>query len=142
MIKTKKRKKQTRMHGTHTHKRGFKKKARGKGHRGGVGNAGTGKKADQKKTKVTKLYGGNYFGKSKTWRKILPVRLEVINLSDLSKKLNARKEIVLENYKILGNGSLTQKVKIKAHSASNSAIAKIKSSGSTLELEEDVSQEE
>ncbi|MBU0467250.1 MAG: hypothetical protein KKF39_06330 [Nanoarchaeota archaeon] len=45
----KKRKKVSRARGTHTHGRGFKKKARGSGHRGGVGKEGTGKRADHKK---------------------------------------------------------------------------------------------
>jgi len=48
--KTKKRTKVGRHRGSHTHGRGAKKKARGKGHRGGVGLSGTGKRADQKKS--------------------------------------------------------------------------------------------
>jgi large subunit ribosomal protein L15 len=134
MIKTKKRKKQTRMHGLHTNKRGFKKKARGKGHRGGIGNAGTGKKADHKKTKVTKLFGNKYFGRSKTLRKKLVKKIQVINLLDLEKK-SIYGDLNLSKYKILGKGELTKKLKIKAHSASKLAIEKIKKSGSTLELQ-------
>ena len=65
MIKTHKRKKVTRMHGLKmgTHGWGARKKHKKSGHRGGIGMAGTGKRADQKKTLVTKLYGNKYFGK-------------------------------------------------------------------------------
>ena len=44
-----KRKKLSRMRGTHTHKGGDKKKRRGAGHRGGRGNSGSGKRGDAKK---------------------------------------------------------------------------------------------
>jgi large subunit ribosomal protein L15 len=65
----KKRRKTTRFRGSHTHGRGFKKKARGSGHRGGVGMAGTGKRGDAKKTLVLNLFGNDYFGKDKTLRR-------------------------------------------------------------------------
>ena len=53
------------MHGRNqgTHGRGARKKAKGSGHRGGIGMAGSGKRADHKKTLITKLYGNKYFGK-------------------------------------------------------------------------------
>ena len=44
-MKLKKKKKSVRMMGTNTYGRGFKKKGRGKGHRGGRGMSGTGKRA-------------------------------------------------------------------------------------------------
>jgi len=74
------------MHGSHTHRRGAKKKARGKGHRGGKGMAGTGKRADQRKSLILKLYGNNYFGKSKTLRKKIVKKLKSINVDQLSSK--------------------------------------------------------
>ena len=80
-MKIKKRKKTTRFRGTHTHGRGGKKKARGSGHRGGVGKAGTGKRADQKKNLA--LYP---FGKSKTLRKKPKIKLKIINLGNISEK--------------------------------------------------------
>src|SRR3990172_3176671 len=63
--RTKKRKKVSRMRGRGqgTHGWGARKKHKKSGHRGGKGMAGTGKRADQKKTLVTKLYGHGYFGK-------------------------------------------------------------------------------
>ena len=64
-MKLKKRKKSSRMHGrgTGSHGWGFRKKHKKSGHRGGKGMAGTGKRADQKKSLVIKLYGNEYFGK-------------------------------------------------------------------------------
>ena len=62
---TKKRKKSSRQHGRNmgTHGGGARKKRKGSGHRGGIGMSGSGKRADHKKTLITKLYGNAYFGK-------------------------------------------------------------------------------
>lgn len=145
-MKLKKRKKSRKMRGSHTHGRGFKKKARGSGHRGGVGMAGTGKRADQKKTLVLTLYGNDYFGKSKTLRRKQTAKLEVINLGDISKNLQsfvkkgiAKKskenhEIKLEKYKILGEGEVNEKLIIRAGAASKSAIEKVKKFGGEIIL--------
>src|SRR3989338_6949990 len=97
-MRLKKRTKSSRYRGTHTHGRGFKKKARGSGHQGGKGMAGTGKRGDAKKTLILNLYGNNYFGKSKTLRKPKPIKLKTINLRDLPKN---QQEINLKGYKIL-----------------------------------------
>jgi large subunit ribosomal protein L15 len=126
MALTKKRKKVSRHHGSHTHGRGFKKKARGKGHRGGIGNAGSGKRADHKK-------GKKVFGKTKVWRKPIPTKLKSINLSQIKEN----KSYI--GYKILARGELSEdikKIEIKASAASKTAIEKIKSSGSKLILPE------
>ncbi len=130
-----KRKKSTRHHGSHTHGRGFKKKARGSGHRGGIGMAGSGKRADHKKTLVLKEHGNKYFGKTIRVARRISKKLKAINLSQISEKYKDKKEINLSNYKILSQGELTIKAKIKAFSASKKAIEKIKSSGSSIELE-------
>src|SRR3989338_721171 len=59
-----KRKKNKRMRGAKsTHGFGAKKKHRGSGNRGGVGMAGTGKRADQKKPTIINMYGMDYYGK-------------------------------------------------------------------------------
>ena len=52
-----KRKKVSRMHGRGmgTHGWGARKKHKKSGHRGGTGMSGTGKRADNKKTLITKL---------------------------------------------------------------------------------------
>ena len=46
-----------------THGWGSKKKHRGSGNRGGFGMAGSGKRADQKKSLILKHFGKNYYGK-------------------------------------------------------------------------------
>lgn len=130
----KKRKKSTRFRGTHTHGRGFKKKARGSGHRGGVGMAGTGKRADQKKTLVLNLYGNDYFGKDKALRKKPKIKLKVINLKDILEKFPGKKEIKLEGYKILSEGEVKGKLTIHASAASQSAIDKVKKAGGEIVL--------
>ena len=128
-MKTKKRTKATRFRGTHTHGRGGKKKARGKGHRGGVGKAGSGKRADHKKN-----FKINMPGKEKKVRKIIAVKLKTINLRDISDKFRGKKEANLIGYKILSLGDLKEKITIKASAASKSAIDKIKKAGSDITL--------
>ena len=61
--KTHKTKKSKRQRGNTTYGHGARKKWMGSGHHGGVGMAGTGKRADHKKSLIIKLYGNNYFGK-------------------------------------------------------------------------------
>ena len=53
-----------------THGTGARKKAKGTGHRGGKGMSGSGKRADHKKTLITKLYGHKYFGKRPKYIKL------------------------------------------------------------------------
>jgi len=136
-MKIKKRKKSSRFRGTHTHGRGGKKKARGSGHQGGVGMAGTGKRADQRKTLVLNLYGNNYFGKSKTLRRKKKVKLMTINIRDLEQKFKDSKDISLKGYKILSEGEIKDKIKITASAASKSAIEKIKKAGGEITLQND-----
>jgi len=150
--KTKKRKKASRMHGkgAGTHGWGARKKHKKSGHRGGKGMAGTGKRADQKKTLINKLYGHGYFGKqgitSKgTERDKRPrINLEKIelNIESFIKKGVAKKtekgiEINLQDYKILDSSkeySLKNKLIIKAKEASTSAVEKVKKAGGEILL--------
>ena len=153
MIQTHKRKKSSRMHGKGqgTHGGGARKKRKGSGHRGGKGMAGTGKRADQKKTLVTKLYKGKYFGKQGiTSRKTKRDKRERINLNDIERKLEkyGKKtekgfEIDLKEYKILGGSKeykLKNKLLIKAKEASKSAIAKVESLGGKIFLSKKLSE--
>jgi len=134
-MKTKKRKKVSRQRGSHTHGRGFKKKARGSGHRGGVGMAGTGKRGDQKKSKIINLYGNDYFGKDKAIRKKPVKKLKAINLREILDKFNKKSEVNLKGYKILSLGEVKEKVIIKAAAASKSAIDKVKKAGGDIIIE-------
>jgi len=143
-MKVKKRKKSSRMHGRGmgSNGRGFRKKGKGKGHRGGIGMSGTGKRADQRKTLVLKLYGHHYFGKqgitSKGTERDKRKRVNVgeidSNLQKYGKKMGDKWEINLPNYKILGNGEVKNKLFIKAKEASEGAIEKIKAAGGNIEI--------
>jgi large subunit ribosomal protein L15 len=151
-MKVKKRKKSTRMHGRKmgTHGGGARKKRKKSGHRGGSGMSGTGKRSDQKKTLVNKLYGNKYFGKQgETSKGTKRDKRERINLEDLEKKLKrylqkgiAKKskegyEVNLEKYKILDSSKhyeLKNKLIIKALEASKPAINKIEKLGGQVIL--------
>lgn len=137
VFKTHKRKKSKRMHGTTTYGHGARKKWKGSGHHGGVGMAGTGKRADQKKSLIIKLYGSKYFGKQGvTSRSTKRKKEKVMNLDDiqknfhsLMKKSGKGSELDLKEYKILGDGELNKKIKIKARAFSKSAKRKIEKAG-------------
>ena len=132
----KKRKKSSRMHGRKmgTHGRGARKKAKKSGHKGGIGMGGSGKRADHKKTRITKLYGHGYFGKQgitskrtkRDTRKRINLQQIELNLEKYGKKKGESFEIDLSNYKILGKGDVKNKLIIKAKEASKSAIEKVK----------------
>jgi large subunit ribosomal protein L15 len=131
-MKLKKRKKSRRMRGTRLYGKAMKKH-KGKGSKGGKGMAGTGKRADQKKTYILK-YEKNYFGKRglrKKKRKIEVMNLEDIekNLEKLGKKGKEGIEINLPGYKILGRGKLNKKIIINAKSFSSKAREKIEKIG-------------
>lgn len=142
MKSVKKRPKASRHRGSHTHSRGAKKKARGSGHRGGIGKAGTGKKADQKKG----AYGSKYFGKRKVTRaraviKLKDFNLQVLvdNLENFVKKSKAKKEgafyeIDLKEFKIIGNVEIKDKLKINAGAASKGAVEAVKKAGGEIIL--------
>jgi len=141
-MKTKKRTKSSRMSGQNmgTHGRGARKKAQGSGHRGGKGMSGSGKRADHKKTLVTKLYGNKYFGKQGiTSRGTKKDKTDKINLREIElslekygKQKNGVWEINLKKYKILGTGEVKEKLIINAKAASKSAIEKVKKMGGEI----------
>jgi len=146
-MKLKKRKKSSRMHGrgSGSHGWGFRKKHKKSGHRGGKGMAGSGKRADQKKTLVIKLYGNKYFGKQGiTSRKTERDKRKRINIDDIDlnvekywKKSGDKWEINLPEYKILGGNKdyqIKNKLIIKAKEASKTARDKIKKSGGEIIL--------
>ncbi len=128
-----KRKKNTRMRAKTTHGYGSMKKNRGAGNRGGRGLAGTGKRADQKKPTILKNYGLAYFGKKgfKNQRRV-GIKRKILNLDqlDLTKKEGEFYVFDASTYdKILGKGTLKNKIKIKCKSFSKLAIDKIEKAG-------------
>lgn len=139
-MRLKKRKKSGRFRGSRLHGRAAKK-AHGKGHHGGKGMSGTGKRAGQKKTFVDK-YFHPYFGKSgETSKSTEKNKLVEINIRDIirnlegyvkkgiAKKTSAGYEIVLKEYKILAEGDIKEKIIITARKFSASAQEKIEKAG-------------
>ncbi len=149
MIKTHRRRKTQKYRGKRAGTRGWgaRKKHKKSGHRGGKGMAGSGKRADQKKTLVQKLYGNDYFGKQGiTSRGTKRDKSDRINIKDIemnlgsylragiAKKTDKGFEIDLSSYKILGDGETKNKLFIKSKEASESAKEKIKKSGGDIIL--------
>ena len=99
------------------------KNRRGSGSRGGVGRAG-------KKHKFTRLvkYEKERLRKKgfAPWK---PSKLSEINLDSVSEAAAGRQELELAGYKVLGGGSISQPIKIKASAFSKKAEEKIKQAG-------------
>ena len=110
--------------------------------KGGKGMSGSGKRADHKKTLMTKLYGHSYFGKQgitsrgtkRDTRKRINLKQIGLNLEKYGKKKGDSFEINLSSYKILGEGEVKNKLIIKAKEASKSAIDKVKKAGGEIQL--------
>lgn len=147
------RKKTVKFRGHHTHGYGSKKKHRGSGHQGGVGMAGSGKKADQKKPSIWK--DKKYFGRhgfTVKSVKINPLNIFYIeeHFDSLLKDGKINKEgdgysINLKDLKankLLGSGEATRKYKIKTDFASASAIEKVKTAGGSVEVKPVVEKKE
>jgi large subunit ribosomal protein L15 len=141
-MKFKKVKKAKKQRGNTTHGHGARKKWRKSGHKGGVGMAGSGKKGDQKKTMITAKYGNKYFGKKgitskgTARKKILKINLKDIekNYDSFMKKFGKGDILDLSSYKLLGEGELSKKVRLKVKEASLSAIEKVKKAGGSVEI--------
>lgn len=146
-MKTHKRKKRSRLRGSKTAFYGARKKHKKSGHRGGKGMAGSGKRADQKKTLILKLYGNKYFGKqgitSKGTERNKDDKINIQQIQDnvenfvkkgIAKKTGFGYELNLEDYKILGDGEIKDRMNIKARSASKTAVEKVKKAGGDIIL--------
>ena len=148
-MKFKKRTKSSRMKGRKmgTHGSGARKNKRKSGHKGGKGMSGSGKRADHKKTMITKKYGHGYFGKkgitSKGTKRDTRNRINLqqieMNLDKYGKKTAKGFEIDLGNYKVLGEGEVLHKgaknkLIIKAGGVSKSAREKIEKAGGEIIL--------
>jgi len=144
-----KRKKVRKYRGSKTHGGGAMKKRRGAGNRGGRGNAGTGKRADQKKPSVWKLkewrYGRLGF---KSLKQRFGLKEKTISLRDLNtlvenlikegkvKENNISLDLAKFGYdKILGGGTFKFKAEIKVKKATEKALAKLEQAGCSVKLE-------
>jgi len=140
--------KNKRFRGNTTHGYGSMKKHRGAGHRGGRGMAGSGKRADQKKPTILKLYGASYFGKHGflTPQGHYP-SLTCMNAGFLdahldtffSQKLVEKKgDIFIADLsrlgcdKLLGRGPVTHKIQLSCQAVSAVAKEKIEKAGGSI----------
>jgi len=138
-MKLKKTKKMRKMRGSRLHGHA-EKKHKGSGNRGGKGMAGTGKRADHRKTWVIR-YKYPYFGKKGfTSKKTQKKKQNIINLNQIQNNYKPG-ELDLSKYKILASGEIKNKFIIKAESASKSAISKIEKAGGKILLPEKKKQE-
>ncbi|MEK6852404.1 MAG: uL15 family ribosomal protein [Nanoarchaeota archaeon] len=132
-MKLNRRKKSGRFRGSHTHGRGGKKKARGSGHRGGFGMAGSGKRGDQKKTLILKnTFSEKYFGKRKTSMRFSRKKLKTLNLERISEKIAEQTDF--SDYKVVGILNSDIKLNITAGAASKSAIKSVEKHGGKITL--------
>jgi len=132
-MRYKKRRKSGRFRGSHTHGRGGKKKARGSGHRGGFGMAGTGKRGDQKKTQILKLGMEEYFGKRKTKMAHGKIKLKTLNLDRIGEVKDGTD---YSDYKVVGQLNKNIKLNIIAAAASPGAIKSVEKHGGKLTIKE------
>jgi large subunit ribosomal protein L15 len=150
-----KRKKNSRYRGSKTHGCGSMKKRRGAGHRGGRGNAGSGKRADSKKPS----YWGdeNYFGKNGFTSKSRTLHHPTINVGYLDLHISGfvdRKEAAKEKdfysinldklgyVKLLGEGQVRNKLRIAVSQCSLQAKEKVEAAGGAVSLSDAASQPE
>jgi len=118
---------------------------RGSGQKGGVGNAGSGKKADCKKPSFwNRQFGRNGFKPKNPAHLLLDV---TINLQTVEEHLAAwlsAKQIAMEGdayivdltklgyTKLLGTGRVSKKLKITTPAASASVVEKVKAAGGAV----------
>jgi len=138
-----KRKKNIRQRAGTTHGFGSMKKNRGAGHRGGRGNAGTGKRGDAKKPSIwknDKYFGKNGFHSLRTPLKAISVRMIDDNADSWVKKglitekggiytIDLKK---LGYDKLLGTGQVTKKLNITLSSITSKAEEKVTALGGSI----------
>lgn len=103
------------------------KNARGKGSRGGVGNA------NARKNKFTRMVVETpWLIKKKGFTKWRQNKLTMITLEQINRMVETGKikdSVDLPHYKVLSNGTLNTGVKVKAQAFSKKATEKIKNAG-------------
>jgi large subunit ribosomal protein L15 len=138
----------TKLRGSKTHGYGSMKKHRGAGHRGGRGNAGTGKRSDAKKPS---FWGSHKSGKDPakvgfhSWMRIEHKTINVGHLSSVADRL-VRERLAAETQgaivinlreigvdKLLGSGKVTKKLKVSVSVAAPAAKEKIEAAGGSLD---------
>jgi len=135
-----------RFRGSHTHGWGSKKKHRHAGHRGGRGNAGSGKRGDAKKPSYWKE---KYFGKFGFVMHGMKEEINAVNIKDVERMLASfvsggfaseksgiyTVDLNKAGYnKLLATGRATKRLNITVNYASPSAAEKIQKAGGSLTL--------
>ena len=152
-----KQKKNKRQRGGKTHGWGAMKKHRGAGNRGGRGNAGSGKRADQKKPaywdnsapkKRGQKRGKDYFGKH-GFASIHAHETVMLNVCDLDqfvavwateKKATKSGDTYTVDLtamgveKLLGTGAISKKVRVTVAAASPGAVEKVAAAGGVVTI--------
>ncbi len=113
------RRKTKKMRGSKTCGRGFKKKARGAGNRGGVGLAGA------KHKHLKWRWGRHGFTRHGVVRQIKTINIEELNYLN-GDEINLNE---LGYDKLLGSGFINRAIKVHVKEASKKAIEKIKNAG-------------
>lgn len=144
------RKKNSRLRGSHTHGWGSKKKHRGAGHRGGRGNAGSGKRADQKKPSYwNKEKPKGFFSITGTQH----VTINVGHLNSIAEALERSGHAAhhggtftinlreMGYTKLLGAGKVTKKLAVSVAICTPDAKEKIEAAGGSVEAETVVDKE-
>ncbi len=136
---TRKRTKDSRMRGHHTHGWGEKKKRRGSGSRGGKGNAGSGKRSDTKKPSMWKYGRFHKIGFiSRSTTKHNPINVGDIELMIEHRKFEKKGTAydinltALGYTKLLSKGTIKYPITITVSSATERAVKKISAAGGTV----------
>ncbi|MDD5649977.1 MAG: uL15 family ribosomal protein [Candidatus Nanoarchaeia archaeon] len=139
-----KRKKNTRQRASTTHGWGAKKRHRGAGSHGGVGMAGSGKRAHHKKILILKTFGQEYYGRhgftsinkrTRQVKKAINIVALQDNLSKFGKKEGDHYIINLRDLgydKLIGTGNIKYKLKITCDFCSANAKEKIEKAGGEI----------
>jgi large subunit ribosomal protein L15 len=142
-----KRSKNSRHRGTWTHGWGEKKKHRHAGSRGGRGNAGSGKRADQNKPSIET--NKQYFGKFGFVRHGVESKVKTINvglIQEILATLEGQKIAVKQanGYavdltktdfnKLLGGGDVTVSLHITVDQAVDTAVEKVQAAGGSVKI--------
>ena len=129
-----KRKKSSRYRASKTHGCGSMKKRRGKGNKGGAGNAGSFKRGDQKRPSFWQQTQGKQGFKPKG----IKLKIKAIGLQDVQKlitKGSLKEEKGIYNLgklgynKLLSKGEISKPIKIKVLKASKKVIERVKKVG-------------
>ncbi|MFH1249360.1 MAG: uL15m family ribosomal protein [archaeon] len=148
-MKLKKRDTRSRIRGLRVCGYGHGKKHKGSGSKGGVGMAGTGKKAGQKVTlihaKMPDYFGSHGFSSLQKMKRKAAKKMNIIDIEaklsymiekGIAKKNGEAIELNLFDYKILGEGETKNKFIIKVRAISAGAREKIEKAGGKVIIEE------